>query len=342
MKKKSYYEIYEFFKSKGLKLLDKDYYGNYIKMNCTNIEGYKFFISYNNLLQCSTPTKFGNNNPYTMENMDTYISKNRKEIEFVKNQKWINNNSKLTFKCLIHNEEFSQTWGNFQSGQGCPKCGREKTSNSRKFTIEMIREKIIGMSKDEEVELVSTEYINAQDNLVFKCLIHNKEFPMTWSNFSSGKGCKLCYTENRGGENHPMWKGGITSLNNHLRNAILKWKYDSFKECDKTCDITGVKSRNNIIHHLHPFSEIVKETMAILDLPIHQEINKYSSEELKSIDKKCLELHYKYGLGVCLTKDSHKEFHLIYGQNKGDNTKEQYKEFKEMKIKINSKNRDMN
>ena len=45
----------------------------------------------------------------------------------------------------------------------------------------------------------------------------------------------------------------------------------------------------------------------------------------------CLELHYQYGLGVSLLESVHKEFHDLYGR--GDNTPEQFEEFKKMKLK---------
>lgn len=57
----------------------------------------------------------------------------------------------------------------------------------------------------------------------------------------------------------------------------------------------------------------------------------YELMNRKGLKEKCLKLHYKYGLGVCLTEELHKEFHNIYG--KRNNTLEQYMEFKKNKIK---------
>ena len=58
-----------------------------------------------------------------------------------------------------------------------------------------------------------------------------------------------------------------------------------------------------------------------------KQISEYSKEELNNITNLCVELHYKYELGVCLTEEEHKLFHSIYGRE--NNTIEQYKEFKQ-------------
>ena len=74
------------------------------------------------------------------------------------------------------------------------------------------------------------------------------------------------------------------------------------------------------------FRDIVKETFEIIGIDIYPEIKYYTLDELELISKTCLELHYKYGLGVCMLNEYHVLFHTIYG--KFNNTIEQYNEFK--------------
>jgi len=55
-------------------------------------------------------------------------------------------------------------------------------------------------------------------------------------------------------------------------------------------------------------------------------VEDFTREELKKLSDECLEIHYRYSLGVCLTDEIHNLFHAIYGY--GDNTPEQFEEFK--------------
>jgi hypothetical protein len=96
-----------------------------------------------------------------------------------------------------------------------------------------------------------------------------------------------------------------------------------------TCDITGIRGVKLVIHHLYSFSDILKKTLIELNLDIRDSVNKYTEEELKFIENKFIELHSSC-LGICLQEHIHKEFHSIYG--KGNNTKEQYIEFKNNKL----------
>lgn len=178
---------------------------------------------------------------------------------------------------------------------------------------------------------ILTPYTNANCKLLIDFNCGHKPSLIRASHFSSGVGCKKCSIINKTGENSYLWKGGITPLHEYLRHKITSWKIDSMKKYNKTCAITGRKSSNNIVHHIIGFSDILFETMDAVGLDIRENVSLYTEEELKSIEDKCLELHYKYGLGVVLCEEVHKEFHSIYGY--GNNTPEQFEEFKNNKLR---------
>ena len=121
-----------------------------------------------------------------------------------------------------------------------------------------------------------------------------------------------------------MWKGGTSPIQQYFRKKIEPWKLDSMKQCNYKCVITGKSF--NVIHHLYSFTSIITETLNNLNLPIYKEINKYSDDELNRIEEECLNLHYKYPLGVCLTNEIHKLFHKVYGT--GNNIPSQFEDFK--------------
>lgn len=105
---------------------------------------------------------------------------------------------------------------------------------------------------------------------------------------------------------------------------MFKWKFDSLKEHNFKCFITNTYGFLDV-HHLYGFNFILNETLNELFLPIKPIIGDYTKEELDLIEKRCLELHYEYGLGVPLLSNIHKDFHNIYGY--GDNTPKQFYEF---------------
>ena len=175
------------------------------------------------------------------------------------------------------------------------------------------------------------KYINSYTNINYICIKHFEKGiqTTTYHRLRSINGsCKYCGYESIGikaskrqiGNNNHNWKGGITPIVNYLRDNIKQWKLDSMEYCNYKCIITGQSF--NIIHHLYGFNNIVRETLNILNLDIYVNVNQYTEEELKLIKDKCLELHYKYGLGVCLCKEMHDLFHKNYGN--GNNNIDQF------------------
>ena len=126
------------------------------------------------------------------------------------------------------------------------------------------------------------------------------------------------------GDNSNLWKGGVTVLSQYARGGLFTWKTDTEKANNYKCVITG--NPYDDVHHIVGFNIIFDEALSISKLPIYPEIGYYTMDELLHLRRISLDLHYKYGLGACLTEDVHKEFHRIYGY--GDNTPEQFEEFK--------------
>lgn len=145
--------------------------------------------------------------------------------------------------------------------------------------------------------------------------------------FKKGSRCYECSVEKYSGEGSANWKGGITEITEWLRDSTKQWRIDSFISNDRKCVVTG--ERAEVIHHIKPHHEIVKEVFETTGLPIYQTVGEYTSEQLNELKEKHLELHYKYGLGVPLTSEVHNEFHKEYGFY--NTTWEQFEEFKNMR-----------
>jgi hypothetical protein len=233
---------------------------------------------------------------------------------------YINAKQPLKYICSKHPHEIKIiTYEHLRTGKGCMDCAKEKVS-------EMFRQpfyEIETLFKEKELILLDTEYINQTIPMRYLCPKHIDKGEQTITVMSlkvSDFGCKYCAIEYRA---MLKSKGGITPLHNYIRGKINQWNEDSMKACNYKCVLSG--KRFDTVHHLYGFNTILFEALEILDLPIYDMINKYSNEELNNIEIICLELHYKYGLGVCLSKPIHDLFHKIY--SKGDNTPEQFEEF---------------
>jgi len=230
-------------------------------------------------------------------------------------------NSKIPLKCecLIDNYKWDARYDSLAyKKSGCPKC-----YGNIKLTLDEIKIKSAVISPN--IEILSTEYINMYEHLKCKCSICNHIWDTaSWGGLRHGNGCPNCKRATLSGEGNHGWKGGISLISDFLRSSIREWKISSFKKYDYKCILSG-KGNNLIIHHLYSFNTIVKEVFNNLHIPIYKEINQYSTSELNELSEECLNLHYKYGLGVCLTEEVHKLFHKVYGL--GDNTYQQFEEF---------------
>ena len=297
-----------------ISLLSDIYVSNTQKMLAETKEGYKFLISLR-ALRIYPPSIIHVDNPYSIDNIKLWLDLNNKPYKLI-SKSYKSPNDKLQ---LLTSEGYKveTTWSNLKS-----KKSTHVFDNHNSHTIENIH---LWLKKnDKPYELLSTTYFNNRTYLNWKCKVDGFEFPAVWGSIQNGCGCPECVNRNSLGENHPNWKGGITPLHNYLRRHILQWKKDSMETCGFKCAITG--KRFDVIHHLYGFDQILEETMKICDLPIYDKVNKYTEGELLLLETTCLKLHYKYGLGICLTEGIHKLFHLEYKY--GNNSIEQFTNFK--------------
>jgi len=204
-----------------------------------------------------------------------------------------------------------------------------RLSNINRITEDII----LNLLKSNNLTPINFNYNSQHDEFEFICDIHKELGIQKGKYISILRGhtpCKKCAFKSISGENHYEWKGGISPLHEYLRGKLLPWKIDSFKYFNHKCIITN-KKKDSLIHHLYPFYEILQKVLQDTGLPLYNQINNYSEKELYLLELKCLELHYKYGLGVCINKKIHDEFHSIYGLK--NFTPEDFHEF--YKIKTN-------
>lgn len=374
-KRLSYEESYIIIKEKslqiGYKLLGTEYLGNDKHILAEDVNGYKVLIIPRLLTGTNNyhPRVFDKSNIYTIDNIKNYIKINKLKVELLSNT-YNGNKIKLEFKCLIHETTYKQTIDGFKQGRnGCKECDSYKRGKSN-VSIEEVKnifisngytplfdsfknqnQKLTGLTKEgykifstllsikkhrtQDVfskynpytldniklwiklnrptyELISDKYLSSNSLLTIKHLVCDNEFPITWNNFQGNRECPKCSRENRSGENHYYWNPNLTDEDRKDRRDYKGYDQfiqDALRLAGYTCNITGERGGKLEVHHLNGY---------------HWDIKNRTNVEN----------------AVVLTEVIHKEFHSIY--KCGNNTKEQYEEFKNNKLKQIEENNRIN
>lgn len=198
--------------------------------------------------------------------------------------------------------------------------------NKKKQSLLLPFSTVESLFKSRGYELISKDYINSNTKLKYICPSHRHEGiqKITYAKLKFGRGCYHCFISRISGENHYNWSGGESSLSSYLRCRLYDWTYNSLKKNNYKCYISGTK-KDLEVHHLHNFNNIIYESLNELNLEMRKNYTLYTQTELRQLVKVCRKLHYRYGLGVPLSKEIHREFHSIYG--KKNNNNEQFLEF---------------
>lgn len=102
---------------------------------------------------------------------------------------YVNQKTKVTIICPIH-REFKQTPSIHLKGHGCPKCGFNNTSTSKKLTLDQFVTKA-NCIHDNYYSYDKVNYINSYTKVIITCPIHG-DFKQTPSSHLSGRGCPKC------------------------------------------------------------------------------------------------------------------------------------------------------
>ena len=221
-------------------------------------------------------------------------------------------------------------------------CGNEKIIAGEKlkmgatvscgcYNMEIKKQQVLDLTGQKFGRLTVIEragYIGKKVAWLCKCECGNEKI-IAASNLKQGQISCGCY--NHSGVNHPNWQGGITKISEHFRHLsiIRQWRKDTYIRENSKCQLTGkeVHGGNSDVHHLKGFNVIVKEAHDLHNIQIKEIVADYTDEELKLLEDYVSSCHEDTTNAVLLSKEVHDLFHHEYGY--GENTLEQYEEFKQ-------------
>lgn len=106
--------------------------------------------------------------------------------------------------------------------------------------------------------LLETEYINCKTKMKYKCVCGDIRYTTLDNIMNSDiKTCNNCKGNNISGENHPNWKGGISSnyLNGRNTKEYNYWRKSVYKRDNYTCQCCNKYGGILNAHHIENYSE---------------------------------------------------------------------------------------
>ena len=106
--------------------------------------------------------------------------------------RYVNANTKVQIICPEHGV-FEQTSWHHLEGMGCPKCGVEKRSETRRLTQEEFESNMRVVFGEDRVDLSNAWYVDSQTNVWVRCIEHDRSFEATPNNLFAGNwNCPKC------------------------------------------------------------------------------------------------------------------------------------------------------
>lgn len=299
-------EVRALFEAKGFTMLDEEYGGKgKINFRCPN---------HPNKHNCITLAHLKNKTfgcPYCArlkvdyeDVMKEFITRNCELLE----DRYVNVNTKMRFRCLFHPKKiYKITYDKFRSGfRGCHVC-----AGFHYATYDEVQQSFheVGYT------LLESEYHSSEVRLRYKCPHHpDKDTRMTYKKLKIGRRCPFCKNPYYTGEGDVKWKGGITNLNDLLRQCVEEWKKSVLRTHNFRCVVSGRGGTLDVHHASMPFYKLRDVVFDELGIKKRKKRHEFTDEDLKKIIELFIQKHQLI-VGVPLYKSVHNLFHSIYGHD---------------------------
>lgn len=224
-----------------------------------------------------------------------------------------------TLSCgCLQKERVSQMWENEDFRH-------RKIEQTKKIFNELWQDEEYRKAASKRMSITAKKLWQDEDFVEMRKHIASEQLKSRWNSEDYRKS----YREKMSGEKSPRWKGGTNEIRKHLRTLNIKWFSDCKDKAGYKCQLTNKpgNGKNLNTHHLYSFSNIIFDAHNIYNIQIKEQVKDYTENELKLIEEYVAIWHSDNSNAVVLCKEAHELFHKLYG--KGNNTPEQYMEFKE-------------
>jgi len=186
-----------------------------------------------------------------------------KGFEFL-DSNYINNDHRHSFRCIIDNQVYDNTFKSICAGYGLRCCGIRKKKEALTYSLYEVCE----ISKNNGFIFLDDNYLGCKFKHNFNCTRHNQVYKSTFQSVVTGKGLRCCMVDSNRinnkinslifvGKNHPNWNNDLTDEERRIHRSISgyqKWRKDVFLRDAYQCQCCG--SISNIqAHHLQSYKE---------------------------------------------------------------------------------------
>jgi len=290
--KLSYEYVYDYFKSFGYELLEKEYINSNTKMKFICPKGHSHEIAYGKFQSGRRCAICSNRKKIEVDDVIENLNKDGYSLI----EGFVNTNSKVSLRCP-NGHIWNVSYRAYLEGRRCTKCfGRYRGENLKftKWNYDLVTEFINSKS----YKLLSSDYKNSHSKLKMRC-DNGHYIDMSFSHFTKGHRCKICSS---------------------IKTAIKQ--RNSEKEIDKILNENGYIRLNKYISNKHKLKVLCPEghnteiIMVNFNRGVRCKICKASKLEKKFISiLEDFNVDYVYEESVKI-KDNHYYFDFAIYSNK--------------------------